>query len=482
MLKASRSQRAVLTGALAVACAVACDTVLDIQDPTMRPSGGGQAGEQTGGAPSVAGSHDASGMPGAGEAGTPSDIGGMGGTETTSGNAGEAGQAGAGGARDCTPDEARCAGAAEKSPEICDASGHWIPNPDEANDDCPVLCAAGKCTVCKDGDKRCSVCEEGDANCSTNQAQKCVDGAWADDGDACKHYCDAGSCKTPTSCSPSAGQRGVCTGGESCCLSPLVPGGSFNRDYDGGDYFNDPGFPAKISSFYLDKFEVTVGRMRQFVDAYAQLKLNLKDGDGKSAHIASDVGWSTSYTLPANPTALTDSFKCSNGTWSDTVGDNDQLPINCVNFNVAYAFCIWDGGRLPTESEWDFAGAGGDQYRVYPWKAPQTTPADWSEYAAYGALNGLPGSVGAKPLGNARWGQADMAGNVAEWMLDYYQDYSRDVCDDCLNLTSSFGRSVRGGSYLEGSSDALFVAYRIYGDPSAPDATNGFRCARDLQL
>jgi len=475
MRTTQRWQRVAVAGTLALACPAACDTVLDIQDPVMRPSVGGEAGEPAGGVPNSGGSLNPT-MPIGGEAGEPSTsgTGGKGGTDAVSGNAGQAGEAGAGGAPECAADAVRCGGDAAKSPEICDASGHWTPNTNEAAGDCPLLCDAGKCTVCVNDAKQCSVCEEGDAECSTNQPQKCVDGAWANDGDECKNYCDAGSCALPPSCPASAGARNNCTGG-SCCNSLRVAGGTFSRDYDGTDnFFAKDQFPATISPFLLDKFEVTVGRMRAFLNAYDQL--NLKDGAGKSPHIANDPGWSTDYTLPADKNTLAAQLKCADTTWSDTVTVNNDLPVNCVSFNLAYAFCIWDGARLPTEAEWNFAAAGGEEQRAYPWKAPSVGAAVTPEYAVYSSTQ--PMAVGSKALGNGRWGQADLAGNVAEWTLDYNQDYP-DVCSDCLNITPAAERTERGGYYAL-SEDYLFVSARGYSEPTIPLAVIGFRCARDL--
>jgi formylglycine-generating enzyme len=475
MRKTTSWKRIAWAGAMTAVCAAACDTVLDIEAPKTRPGAGGEAGEQSGGAPNTGGTILRPNMPIAGDAGQ-SPIGGIGGI---GGTAGEGGEAGVGGTPECEADATRCGGEAEKSPEICDASGHWTPNANEADADCPVLCAEGKCTECKDGDKRCSVCEEGDANCSTNQPQSCMDGTWQDDGDECKSYCNAGSCQTPTSCPPNI-TRSICEDGESCCRALFVPGGTFKRNYDGVAPFDDPGFPAQVSPFALDKFEVTVGRMRGFVSAYSQL--DLKDGDGKSDHIADDKGWSTKYELPADTDALVAQLKCPAATWADSVGDNDQLPINCVNFSVAYAFCVWDGGRLPTEAEWNFAATGGDEQRAYPWKPLASDPQITDLYAYFFADDHLlPTTVGSRPKGNGRWGQADLAGNVSEWALDYYYDsLPPELCADCVFATAASARSIRGGSYFMADFQQV-VSNRLAGDPVLTSADLGFRCARDLK-
>lgn len=217
-----------------------------------------------------------------------------------------------------------------------------------------------------------------------------------------------------------------------------------------------------------------MGRLRRFVEGYPTLAL--KPGDGKAPHISGDSGWSASYALPADQAELISELKCEGGTWSDQVGTNNALPATCVSFNVAYAFCIWDGGRLPTNAEWNFAAAGGDEQRIYPWGSNID-----ETYAIYGAVDGLPPSVGTKPLGNGRWGQTDLGGGVVEWALDYHQDeYSPAFCDDCVNLTASTDRIVRGGSYLD-DAQGLFAAYARSEASSLIAPNIGFRCARDMQ-
>ena len=391
---------------------------------------------------------------------------------------GDAGSGGEGGdvtLGDCQTDAVRCT---DKTPEVCDTSGHWVPNTAAASGDCAVQCEAGKCVECLSTDPpRCAACGEGEQDCSDNQPQKCVDGEWSNDGLACRGYCDAeGTCATPPSCGGAFEALTTC-GLESCCTSLLIPGGSFLRDYDGSVDYGNTDYAATISPFFLDKYEVTVGRMRRFVEAYDAIKLQLRNGDGKAAHIADDTGWSTALPLPADKAALLQTFSdCEGATWSNNAASNNDLPINCVAFSVAYAFCISDGGRLPTEAEWNFAGAGGDNQRAYPW-GPSATITDG--HANYGNANPSPIAVGSKPLGNARWGQADMAGNVSEWALDYYSQPYPANCNDCLNTMVGTDRTERGGSFIS-ISDFLYVSIPSYADSTEATSYRGFRCARDL--
>lgn len=472
--------RGAIGSVMVAVCAAACADVLDIQDPKTRPNDAGAAGDDT--APSGAGT-----ATGGSSSGSATVLGGAGqGGDAVLGGAGAGAAAGAGAGGEggtppgeCLKDEARCGGAAEKSPEICDETGHWIANTSVAEGDCEVACLDGKCAECENGDVRCTPCADDAVNCDTNLPQTCTAGVWTDAATSCPQYCDAGACKTTPSCDVANTFRTTCKDAESCCRSLLIPGGSFKRDFDGSDDYGDDSFPADISSFLLDKFEVTVGRVRQFVTAYAALKINLKNGAGKSTHIPDDTGWDTvGNVLPDTQNDLLTELKsCAGATWSDDVDANNDVPLNCVSFNEAYAFCIWDGGRLPTEAEWNFAAAGGTQQRAYPWKAPVSGPAITDEYANYGDANPGPIAVGSKPLGNGRWGQSDLSGNVVEWTLDYYGDYP-SVCSNCLNSTAGALRSVRGGAYslLE---DALFVAFRTALPTAGRRANGGFRCARD---
>jgi formylglycine-generating enzyme required for sulfatase activity len=161
-----------------------------------------------------------------------------------------------------------------------------------------------------------------------------------------------------------------------------------------------------------------------------------------------------------------------------------------VNWYEAYAFCIWDGGFLPSEAEWEYAAAGGDQQREYPWGS--TDPGTGNQYAIYdclypsgsakctGVANVAP--VGTAVKGAGRWGQLDMAGNVGEWILDWYAPYV-NPCADCAttvvaSCTANCGsRGDKGGIYLS----TLFSPANHWpgGAPEWRGYWLGFRCARN---
>ena len=311
----------------------------------------------------------------------------------------------------------------------------------------------------------------------------------------------AGSGAVPPSCQ--AGGTGVTDCGsskESCCTSIKVPGGTFSRTFtNDGSGAKDTADPATISDFRLDKYLVTVGRYRAFIAAWnGGSGYSPPVGSGKHTHLndgkgladsgspgAYEPGWT--QTNDKNLAPSSDNLACtSNGaTWTDTPGGGENLPINCVNWSEAYAFCIWDGGFLPSEAEYVYAAAGGSEQRQYPWGTQD--PGKNNQYAIYGCnfpdasgtCNGIASiaPVGTTKQGAGRWGQLDLVGDLTEWNLDWFSPAYVNPCTDCAYVADGSGRVIRDGYFSSGSS-TLLVSYRNSLYPTNRFSSFGFRCAR----
>lgn len=291
----------------------------------------------------------------------------------------------------------------------------------------------------------------------------------------------------PTTCGP--------TGTSQCCTSPLIPGGTFYRSYDSAPdgLYSDMSYPATVSSFRLDQYEVTVGRFRAFVAAGAGTQ-DAPPATGAGARALNGTtdqgGWDPSWNadLPFDTAALKSALKCdaTYQTWTDAASANDAMPINCVSWYEAFAFCTWDGGFLPTEAEWNYAASGGSEQRAYPWSSPPGTTQIDCSHANYDP-SGTQCSAGGEqavrvgresPVGDGRWSQADLGGNVNDWILDTFESpYPSQSCHDCANLADGQERVDRGGSFVDGSA-VLRTGIRGHVPPSMRFRNVGLRCAR----
>lgn len=291
----------------------------------------------------------------------------------------------------------------------------------------------------------------------------------------------------PATCGPS--------GTDSCCNpGSLIPGGTYYRSYDlaGDGSSGNQSYPATVSMFRLEKYEVTVGRFRVFVNAGQGTQVS-PPSSGAGAHAATaGSGWNTSWnaSLLASQAALRAAVKCDTTypVWTDSPGANEARPMNCVTWYEAMAFCIWDGGYLPTEAEWNFAAAGGSEQRAYPWSSPAGSLALTASRASYHdgtncVGDDMPGCavtdlvpVGSKSMGDGRWGQSDLAGNVWEWTLDWHGTYVTP-CADCAQMGSGTVRVLRGGSHVSLAAN-LRAGFRDYFTPANRYFHIGFRCAR----
>lgn len=284
------------------------------------------------------------------------------------------------------------------------------------------------------------------------------------------------------SCSGSSGDE--CQG-ESCCAVITLAGGTFpmGRSTDGSDAFpsdfvnpdEQPEHAATVSAFALDKYEVTVGRFRRFVTAFSGPPP--VDAGAHPAHAFS--GWQPAWNgkLPADKFALAAASDCDDesATWTNNPGAQETLPINCMSWHLAFAFCVWDGGRLPSEAEWEYAAAGGEQNRRFPWGNP-TPDRTLAVYSPEGLA-----AVGSHTAGKARWGHEDMAGNLSEWVFDEWDEdwygAGGGTCSDCANLDLvNGGNLIKGGDFSRAENWIRNASRR----PADPSAVTGIRCARNL--
>jgi formylglycine-generating enzyme len=298
----------------------------------------------------------------------------------------------------------------------------------------------------------------------------------------------ASSCMSlPATCGPN--------GDAGCCSSPPVPAGMYRRSYDlaGDSNSGTTNFPAKVSAFRLDKYEITVGRFRAFVAAGKGTRVNPPIA-GAGAHAAIPAsGWNAAWNnnLAVDATALITALQCNPTlqTWTSSPGANENRPMNCTTWYEAMAFCIWDGGYLPTEAEWNYASAGGDQQRAYPWSSAGAQLTLGAQYASYNDGTSCVGdgqagcavtdlvAVGRKPAGDGRWGHADLGGNVMERVLDL-GDYPYQMpCEDCAALSGTGTRAIRGG-HFDLIAAGMRTGVRGGVPPVVRNAGYGARCAR----
>jgi formylglycine-generating enzyme required for sulfatase activity len=375
-----------------------------------------------------------------------------------------------------------CSGQAQALQIICQ-SGAWTLG---------TACASGmNCDTrpgatlgtCQPILRECAKAAPGDVICNGSDRVQCgPDLVSADVLETCSGalpVCLDGACVTKPSCAsllPMCGAKS----NDDCCASDPVDGGMFARSYDGVTYI-DNGNPATVSAYRLDRYEVTVGRFRTFLLQYDKWRAagHPFDGEGANPSIAG-TGWSSGWNalIPSKAALLGAAVKCGGQTWTDGASSGDSLPINCVTWLEAIAFCTWDGGRLSTEAEWNYAAAGGSDQRVYPWSVPSTSTLIDDSHAAYcGGHCTAPVRPGSySPAGDGKFGHADLAGNLAEWTFDPVGPYG-NPCVDCVNIGPLDTRVVRGGSFGDDSSQLLTSAASPLGATSR-SATVGIRCAR----
>jgi serine/threonine-protein kinase len=171
------------------------------------------------------------------------------------------------------------------------------------------------------------------------------------------------------------------------------------------------------------------------------------------------------------------------GYWNPS-GKGDH-PVTYVNWFLSAAYCEWAGGRLCTEAEWEYAARSGGKDQTYPWGNQAATCAFAVMYDADGdggCGTGGTWAVCSKTAGNSSQGACDLAGNVREWVADWYETYPSTGQTNPTGPASGSYRVIRGGG-RGNDAGGLRATSRGLDDPHNNNYYYddlGFRCCRSL--
>jgi formylglycine-generating enzyme required for sulfatase activity/serine/threonine protein kinase len=218
-----------------------------------------------------------------------------------------------------------------------------------------------------------------------------------------------------------------------------VPEGSFEMGSFMGDEDEMPAHQVYLDAYWIDKYEVTNQQYAQCV------------AEGPCSP-------------PTNSSSANLVHYYGNATYAN-------FPVVYMKWNQAQEYCQWVGGDLPTEAQWEKAARGTDG-REYPWG--NDPPDEFKGNYDYDQGNSL--EVGSYPQSVSPYGALDMAGNVWEWVRDWYGTYETAMINNPTGPSSGDIKVMRGGSWYNTTKNVR-TSYRGGDDPNNTYYSYGFRCA-----
>jgi formylglycine-generating enzyme required for sulfatase activity len=287
------------------------------------------------------------------------------------------------------------------------------------------------------------------------------DDTTADDDDD-----DSGNPSTPS-----------CNSGECFIKAAEFQMGCEPDDNDNCSSDEYPRHSVRLSSYYIDQFEVSNSDYASYLTTF---------------NADNDCDGSPCILNPHDVELL--GIDQDGLTWAADAGWEEK-PVIFVSWKGALAYCQAKGKRLPTEAEWEMAAKGGQEHYAFPWgdtwyataanhsasgdpfESSETPPTSPKNYFDGSSHSGYQTHDGTSP-----WGIIDMAGNVAEWVSDwygelYYSDVPTGGWENPEGPSSGTQRTLRGGSF-EDTRDALRNSGRGKGNPVNYLQSVGFRCAK----
>ncbi|HRS75348.1 MAG TPA: formylglycine-generating enzyme family protein, partial [Anaerolineaceae bacterium] len=236
-----------------------------------------------------------------------------------------------------------------------------------------------------------------------------------------------------------------------------IPGGTFQMGSNDLPY-SQPVYRVTVPEFEISKTAVTFKQYRACVSAGGCTPAHVDDG---TCYVWTGSGFEQG-TLPS-------SFQ------------GDDQPVVCVDWHQAQAYAKWAGGRLPSEAEWEYAARSGGRDWKYPWGDEKATCDRAVMYdGGLGCGRKSTWPVCSKPRGNTTQGLCDMAGNVFEWVQDWWHDSYQGAPTNGSAWESPAGsiRVYRGGSWSFYARNVR-SANRGSASPSYRSDVVGFRLAKD---